>query len=398
MANECLPVLNTGLRGFTVATTKISDVNGAEGKLIYRGYPAKDLAGTADFEEVVYLLLYEKLPVKEELSAFKALLVKERKIPDEIIQTLKATPVDALPMDVLQSAISMLGNHDADSKEYSREAAQRISIRLVAKTATIVAAWERIRNGKEPVPPSGSLGHAANFLYMISEKTPDDELTSFFDAALTLHAEHSFNASTFSARQVASTRAHMYSAVTAAVGSLSGALHGGANTRVMQMLLEIGSVEAVEDYVKNILETGGKIMGLGHAVYQVDDPRANILAPMSKKMGERTGDTKYYDLSKALEEKGKKSFKEKTGKDIFVNVDFYSASLYYYMGIPVDLFTPVFAVSRVAGWVAHVLEEQFAGAAPKPVLYRPESKYVGDYCGPDECRFVPLEERAGDDV
>ncbi len=395
MTNECVPVLNSGLRGFTVATTKVSDVNGAKGKLIYRGYPAKDLAGTASFEEVVYLLLYERLPMDEELIAFKDVLIKERHIPDVIIQTLKATPPEALPMDVLQSAIAMFGHHDADAKEHSHEAAQRISVRLIAKTATVVAAWERIRNGKAPVAPSDSLGHAANFLYMISGETPDDELTSFFDAALILHAEHSFNASTFSARQVASTRAHMYSAIAAAVGSLSGALHGGANTRVMQMLLEIGSVDKVEDYVRNILESGGKIMGLGHAVYQVDDPRAHILAPMSKKMGERAGDTKWYDLSKELEAKGKKAFKEKKGKDIFVNVDFYSASLYYYMGIPVDLFTPVFAVARVAGWAAHVLEEQFAGAAPKPVLYRPESEYVGDYCGPDECKFIPLDERAG---
>ncbi len=393
MANECEPILNTGLRGFTVATTKISDVNGAEGKLIYRGYLAKDLAGTASFEEVVHLLLYEVLPSKENLALFQEKLNKERGLPDEIIAALKTTPRNALPMDVLQAAIAMLGHHDPDVGEYSQEATLRMAIRLIAKTATIVAAWERIRNGMEPVSPSRELGHAANFLYMLSGEVPDDELTAFFDAALLLHAEHSFNASTFSARQVASTRAHIYSAVTAAVGSLSGALHGGANTRVMQMLFEIGSVEAVEGYVKNILATGGKIMGLGHAVYQVDDPRAHILAPMSKKMGERSGDTKWYDLSRALEEKGKKAFKEKKGKDIFVNVDFYSASLYYYMGIPVDLFTPVFAVSRIAGWTAHVLEEQFAGAAPKPVLYRPESEYIGDYCGPDECTFTPLENR-----
>jgi citrate synthase len=185
----------------------------------------------------------------------------------------------------------------------------------------------------------------------------------------------------------------MYAAVGAGVGSLSGALHGGANTRVMQMLLEIGSIDKIEDYVRNILETGGVIMGLGHAVYQTDDPRAHILAPMSKTMGERLGEPKWYEMSKALEQTGKKAFKEKKGHDIYVNVDFYSASLYYYMGIAVDLFSPVFAIARVAGWVAHVLEEQFAGAAPKPALYRPESDYVGEYCGPDECAFVPIDER-----
>ncbi len=393
MENKCVPILNTGLRGFTVATTKISDVNGERGKLIYRGYPAKDLAVTASFEEVVYLLLYEILPTKNELTTFKERLKKDRSIPNEIIAVLKAIPKDALPMDVLQTSISMLGHYDPDTQKYSQEGAKKIAIRIIAKTAGLVAAWERIRNGKEPVAPSDELGHAANFLYMLSGEIPDDELISFFDAALILHAEHSFNASTFSARQVASTKAHMYSAITAAVGSLSGALHGGANTRVMQMLLEIGTVDAVEEYVKSILKNNGKIMGLGHAVYQVDDPRATILAPMSKKMGERIGNTKWFDLSKALEEKGKKAFKEKKGSDIFVNVDFYSASLYYYMGIPVDLFTPVFAVSRIAGWTAHVIEEQFAGAAPKPILYRPESEYIGDYCGKDECQYINIEDR-----
>jgi len=208
-----------------------------------------------------------------------------------------------------------------------------------------------------------------------------------------LHAEHSFNASTFAAREVASTRAHMYAAVAAGVGSLSGALHGGANTRVMNMLLEIGSADAVETYIENQLDAGKKVMGLGHAVYKVDDPRALILAPMSKKMGERIGDTRWYEISRELEQKAKKAFKERKNMDIFVNVDFYSASLYYYMGIAVDIFTPIFAISRIAGWTAHVLEEQFAEAAPKPMLYRPESQYIGDYCGPDECKLETIENR-----
>lgn len=383
--DECKPILNTGLRGFTVATTRISDVDGKAGKLIYRGYLVKDLAEKVTFEEVVYLLLYEKLPDAQELSAFKSQLGKAMKVPDVLLQMMEATPKDALPMDVLQTGVSMLAHHDPDVKEYSKEAAQRMGLRLIAKMPTIVTAWARIREGKTPVQPDPALSLAANFLYMLNGEKPDDELTRFFDVCLTLHAEHSFNASTFSARQVASTRAHIYSAITAGIGSLSGALHGGANTRVMQMLLNIGSVDKVEEYVKDILESGGVIMGLGHAVYQVDDPRAHILAPMSKTMGERTGNTTWYELSKTLEEKGKEAFKAKKGRDIFVNVDFYSASLYYYMGIPVDLFTPIFAVARVVGWVAHVIEEQFAGAAPKPVLYRPEAEYIGDYCGPEEC-------------
>ena len=241
--------------------------------------------------------------------------------------------------------------------------------------------------------PDPDLDHAANFLYMLSGQRPEKDVAHFFDVALVLHAEHSFNASTFTARQVASTRAHIYAAVSAAVGSLSGELHGGANVGVMQMLKAIGSPENVEAYVNRILDEGQKIMGLGHAVYKVDDPRAHILAPMSREMGRRAGQPQWYEMSKLLEVKGKEAFKARKGIDIFVNVDFYSASLFYTMGIPIDLFTPIFAVSRVSGWTAHVIEERFALAAPKPALYRPGSDYVGDYCGPAECAFVPIEKR-----
>jgi citrate synthase len=390
---ECRPILNTGLRGFKVASTRISDVDGAVGKLVYRGYLAKDLAGKISFEELVYLLLYEKLPRKDELENFHDLLVAERQVPPELIKALETRPKDALPMDILQSAVSMLAHHDPDTKEQSLEASNRMAIKLIAKFPTIVAAWERIRNNKKPVEPNPDLGHAANFLYMLKGTVPDEELSGFFDACMVLHAEHSFNASTFAAREVASTRAHMYAAVAGGVGSLSGELHGGANTRVMEMLLEIGSVDKVEDYVKNLLDTGGIIMGLGHAVYQTDDPRAHILAPMSKTMGERIGETKWYEMSKLLEQKGKEAFKQKKGREIYVNVDFYSASLYYYMGIPPDQFTPIFAIARISGWVAHVIEEQFGGAALKPVLYRPDSQYIGDYCGFEDCTFTPIEER-----
>jgi citrate synthase len=269
----------------------------------------------------------------------------------------------------------------------------KIAVRLVAKLPTLVAAWDRIRNGNEPLQPSAKLGHAANFLYMLSGKVPDEETARFFDVGLVLHAEHTFNASTFAAREVASTRAHLYAAVSAAVGSLSGELHGGANVRVMQMLQKIGSVEKIDTYIRQELEAGRLIYGLGHAVYKVDDPRAHILAPMSQKMGERAGQPQWYEISSQLEKKAKAAFKKIKGIDIFTNVDFYSATLFHSMGIPMDLFTPVFAISRIAGWTAHVLEEQFADAAPKPVLYRPESKYIGEYCGPQECAYVPLEKR-----
>ncbi len=393
MDNEPKAILNTGLRGVTVASTRISDVDGAAGKLMYRGYLATDLAASSSFEEVVYLLLHERLPQKEELTQFKAQLIKEIALPTEVIQALSGMPKDALPMDVLQAGVSMLATFDPDIREYSREASYRMAIRLIGKVSALVATWERVRTNKEPVFPLKDLSFAANFLYMLSGEIPDDELAGFFDTCLLLHAEHSFNASTFSARQVASSKAHIYAAVAAGVGSLSGELHGGANTRVMEMLLKINSKNKVEDFVNNVLESGGKIMGLGHAVYQVDDPRAHILAPMSKIMGERTGNSKWYELTKQLEHTGKKIFKEKKNKDIFVNVDFYSASLYYAMGIPTDQFTPVFAVARVAGWAAHIIEEQFAGAAPKPVLYRPEAEYIGEYCGPDECSFVDIDDR-----
>ncbi len=389
----CEPILNTGLRGVTVASTKISDVQGEAGKLIYRGYLIQDLAEKASFEEIVYLLLHEKLPDAGKLSAFREQLAGQRAVAPQVITALRTCPPKALPMDILQAAVALLAPHDPNVGDASREAAMRMSIRLIAQLATVTAAWDRIRNGQEPVAPDPELSHAANFLYMLTGTVPDAQVARFFDICLVLHAEHSLNASTFAAREVASTRAHVYAAVAAAMGSLSGELHGGANVRVMQMLLAIGSPDKAEAYVNSRLDAGEKIMGLGHAVYKTDDPRAKILAPMSKAMGERAGDTRWYEMSRLLEKFGKDAFKARKGTDIYVNVDFYSASLYYSMGIAVDLFTPLFALSRVAGWCAHIIEEQFAGAAPKPMLYRPESKYVGNYCGPEECRFTPVENR-----
>lgn len=391
--DTCEPVLNTGLRGVTIASTKISDVNGSEGKLVYRGYLVKDLADKTTFEEIIHLLLFERLPDRHTLAEFKRRLAEQRAVPEPIIAAMQAMPVDTLPMDVLQAAVPMLAGYDPDIRNEDIDSFIRMAIRLIAKFPTIVAAWGRIRDGKAPIAPDPELSQAANFLYMLNGEVPDAELAGFFDACLVLHAEHSFNASTFAAREVASTKAHIYAAVTAGVGSLSGPLHGGANTRVMRMLMEIGEESKVDAYINDILDRGGVIMGLGHAVYQVDDPRAHIIAEMSRALGRRAGDTRWYDLSKALELKGKAAFKERKGKDIFVNVDFYSATLYYYMGIATDLFTTIFAISRIAGWTAHVIEERFGGADTKPTLYRPESDYIGDYCGPDECAFVPLDER-----
>jgi citrate synthase len=392
MEDACDVILNTGLRGVTIADTRICDVDGANGKLIYRGYLIQDLAA-ASFEEVVHLLLYEKLPDRDELSSFREQLAGERNIPEAVVDAMKTRPHDALPMDILQSAVPMLAHHDADVRDPSIESVNRMALRLVAKFATVMAVWNRIRNGEEPLDPNPELSHAANFLYMLTGKEPDEDVGRFMDTALVLHAEHSFNASTFAAREVASTKAHIYAAVAAAVGSLSGDLHGGANVRVMEMLMKIGDPARAEDFVRQEFDAGRVIFGLGHAVYDTDDPRAHILAPMAKVAGERIGEPQWYEISKTLEEVGKAEFRQRKNSDIYVNVDFYSASLYYAMGIPIDFFTPVFAVSRIAGWVTHVIEEQFAGAAPKPMLYRPESEYIGDYCGPDECAFVPLDDR-----
>ncbi|MDZ4247116.1 MAG: citrate/2-methylcitrate synthase, partial [Dehalococcoidia bacterium] len=261
--DECRPILNTGLRGFKVATSRISDVNGDIGKIVYRGYLVQDLAENASFEEVVYLLLFEKLPSQEELAGFKERLAVESRIPAALVAALKTRPADALPMDILQAGVAMLAHHDPDVRQHTPEAATRMGLRLIARIPTILAAWDRIRNGQEPLDPAAGLGHAASFLYMLQGREPEAEVARFMDVALTLHAEHTFNASTFAAREVASTRAHMYAAVAAAVGSPSGELHGGANVRVMQMLQKIGSIDAVAAYVHQELEAGRLIFGLG---------------------------------------------------------------------------------------------------------------------------------------
>ncbi len=393
MINECTPLLDTGLRGASVASTKISDVNGKLGKLLYRGYLVSALAEKTCYEEIVFLLLYESLPVAGELKELNARLMEKRKLPESVFSFLKQIPSDTEPMDMLQAAVPILATLDSRLKERTLENVKESALSIIAGIPVIIAAWNRIRNGKEPVMPHETLDHGANFLYMLKGDIPNKEMSHFFDTALVLHAEHSFNASTFTARQVASTRANIYASISAAMGSLSGELHGGANVRVMEMLKQIGSVDKIDEYIENTLNSGGLIMGLGHAVYQVDDPRALILAPMSKRLGEIVGNTLWYELSVEVEKRAKKVFKARKNLDIFVNVDFYSASLFYSMGIPTDLFTPIFAVSRVSGWAAHVIEEQFALAAPKPALYRPGASYVGDYCGPNECSFVDIDER-----
>jgi citrate synthase len=393
MMDECGTPINTGLRGVAVATTRISHVDGGAGKLIYRGYLVKALAENASFEEVLHLLLNEQLPTPDQLAAFKAELAGYRPLPAAIVEALKTMPPQALPMDVMQAAVALLAPHDPDLVALQRTAFERAALRLTARLAGVLAAWERIRRGNPPLAPDPTLDHAANFLYMLTGQIPAPDVARFFDACLVLHAEHAFNASTFAARQVASTRAHMYACIGAAIGALSGELHGGANVRVMEMLQAIGSPDNVQAHINQVLDRGGLLFGLGHAVYKVDDPRARILQPMAKIMGERAGQPQWYAIATELEKKGKEAFKSRKGIDIAVNVDFYSAPLYYAMGIAMDLFTPIFAISRIAGWSAHVIEERFADTAGKPALYRPESVYVGDYCGPSECAFVPMGNR-----
>lgn len=385
---------NIGLRNIEVADTKISAIDGINGKLIYRGYDILDLVKKSTFEETACLLLNEDLPTKKMLDEFSKRLVDARQVPEGLEKDLKNLPKTANPMDILQSMIAMMSAYDKE-KGSDREANYNRAINLISMTPIIVAAWDRIRNGNKIIPPSKKLNHAGNFLYMLTGKEPDTEITRIFDICLILHAEHSFNASTFAAREVASTRAHMFAAVSAAVGALSGELHGGANYQVMKMLLEIGSEDKVEEWIKAKLAKGGKVMGMGHAVYKTFDPRAEVLRELSKRLSEKTGQP-WYNITQKVEDVTEEEMKKVKGSDIFPNVDLYSASTYYMLGIPMDLNTPIFAISRVAGWTAHIIEEKFAEAAPKPMLYRPKAVYVGKYCGPSGCEYVPIEKRLAD--
>ena len=380
---------NIGLRGIEVADTRISNIDGDKGKLIYRGYDILDLTKNSTFEETAYLLLYDDLPTKSQLEEFNLKLIDARYIPKQMQKNMGNWRKDADPMDMLQAFVSALaGYYDEDFA--NKEASYEKAINLIAKVPTIIASWQRIRNGQNIVDPDPNLSHAANFLYMMSGERPDPEVEKIFDVCLILHADHTFNASTFTARQVASTRAHMYSAASAAIGALSGELHGGANTEVMKMLLEIGDINKVESWIKERLDAGDRIMGMGHAVYKTYDPRAQVLKELSRKLAEKTKEP-WFDITEKVETSTIAYMKSKKGRDIYPNVDLYSASIYYMLKIPVDLNTPIFAISRVAGWAAHIIEEKFAEAAPKPALYRPKAVYVGKYCGPQGCEYKTLD-------
>lgn len=383
---------NIGLRNIEVADTRICSIDGENGKLIYRGYDILDLVNHSSFEETAYLLLFGELPSPDGLEDFSRRLREARSVPEPIIRNLKTRPQRAHPMDVLQSCVSELADYDLNMEDDSKESNIRRAIILIAKIPAIVSAWNRIRKGNHIVDPLEEGSHASNFLYMLRGTSPTPEEAKVFDICLILHAEHSFNASTFAAREIASTRAHMYACIGGAVGALSGELHGGANIQVMKMLLEIDDISNVEKWIETRLQHGGRIMGMGHAVYRTTDPRAEILSRLSRAMSKQTS-TKWFEITERIENFTRKYMLENKRQAIYPNVDLYSASLYYSMGIPMDLNTPIFAISRISGWCAHIIEEKFAEAAPKPALYRPKAVYVGKYCGPMGCEYTPIQNR-----
>jgi citrate synthase len=367
-----------GLRGVVAAQSAIGDVDGEKGILIYQGYDIHDLAEHSTFEETIFLLWNERLPSREELAALTAELRANYEAPAEVIEMMKAFPKDANPMDVLRTAVSSLDFYDEESHGTDRETAVKAAINITGQIGTIAAAWDRIRNGNEPIAPDHNLSIAENFLYMLRGEKPEADEARIFDVCLILHADHELNASTFTTRVVAGTLAGMYGAVTAGIAALAGPLHGGANTNVMKMLISIGDLEAVEGWVEKALEEKRKIMGIGHAVYKTEDPRATWLRRYSKQMADKKGDTKWYEMSQKIEQ----LMHDKKG--MYPNVDFYSASTYYLMGIPLDLFTPIFAVSRISGWTGHILEQY-----KNNKLIRPRAEYIGKR----DQKYVPIGER-----
>ncbi len=367
-----------GLEGIVAAESRICFVDGVEGRLIYQGYDIHDLVAHAGFEEVAYLLWHGDLPTRAQLDALNEDLIAARTLPAPVLDLLRGFPRDVPPMDALRTATSALGIYDPESRDNSQGANLRKSVRLTAQTATIVAAIGRRRAGNDPVAPDPSLSHAANFLSMLWGRPPDDTSVKTIEIALILHADHELNASTFAARVTAATLADMHSAITSAIGTLKGPLHGGANEAVMRLLLSIGDPAKVIPTAREMLAAKKKIPGFGHRVYRTEDPRATHLRKMSEELGRRKGEPKWFEMSRALEQF---MLSEKT---IYANVDFYSATSYYYLGIPLELFTPVFAVSRISGWTAHVLEQ----LADNRII-RPRAEYVG----PRGRTYVPIDRR-----
>lgn len=373
-----------GLEGIVIAQTVKSKVEGQIGKLQYHGYSITDLAEHASFEEVAYLLWYDALPTRSELAEFKVSLAAERAIRPEVIDLLKNLPPDAHPMAVLRTAISARGAFDPEAEDTSEDAIRAKGRGLLAAMPTIVAAWERIRNGQEPVAPRADLDHAANFLYMLTGEEPDETAVNAVDTYLILLADHGMNASTFSARVTTSTLADVYSAITTAIGTLKGPAHGGANQKAMEQFQEIGEPGNVDRWFNEARDAGRRIMGIGHRVYKTQDPRAAILLKRAEDMSAMGNGSRWYEIACSLEERARSDayFIE---RDLYANVDYYSAVVLQQAGIPKDQFTCVFAMSRIAGWMAHVIE-QWANNR----LIRPRAEYVG----PVDLAWTPIEERA----
>jgi citrate synthase len=369
---------SAGLRGVVAAQSAIGDVNGEQGILIYQGYNIHDLAEHSTFEEVIFLLWNGRLPQARELEDLIEQFQANYTVPDEVLELMRSFPKDANPMDVLRTAVSSLDFYDKEGNSTEREAAVKTAIKLTGQIGTIVAAWERIRSNQPIIAPDNTLSIAENFLYMMRGEKAEADEARMFDIALILHADHELNASTFTTRVVAGTLADMYGAVTAGIAALAGPLHGGANTNVMKMLLEIGDIDKVDAWVDDALATKRKIMGIGHAVYKTEDPRATWLRKFSKQLGEKYGNLKWFEMSQRIEQ----LMNEKKG--MYPNVDFYSASAYYLMGIPLDQYTPIFAVSRISGWTGHILE-QYANNK----LIRPRAEYIGAR----DLKYVPIDER-----
>ncbi|MBL8124696.1 MAG: citrate synthase [Blastocatellia bacterium] len=377
-ATESTAVASEGLRGVVAAQSAIGDVNGEEGILIYQGYNIHDLAEHSSFEEVVFLLWNGRLPKTDELEELKQRLRRNYEVPAAVIDLMKQFPKTADPMDVLRTAVSALDFYDENGHGTDRDHAVKAAVRITGQIGTIAAAWDRIRNGKEVIAPDTNLSIAENFLYMLRGERADADEEHMFDVCLILHADHELNASTFTTRVVSGTLAGMYGAVTAGIAALAGPLHGGANTNVMKMLIGIGDLDKVDGWVDQALAEKKKIMGIGHAVYKTEDPRATWLRKYSKHMAEKKGESKWFDMSQRIEQ----LMHEKKG--MYPNVDFYSASTYYLMGIALDMYTPIFAVSRISGWTGHILEQYSHNK-----LIRPRAEYIGAR----DLVYVPISER-----
>lgn len=376
--------IDEGLRGAIIGRSKICDVNGTDGKLIYAGYDIHDLAQNTTFEEVVFLLWHTRLPNQSELDALKADLDKDRALPDEVLAAIKLYPKTATPMDALRTATSLLSMYDPDEGDDGPEANRRKAVRLTARMGTLVAALARLQDGKGPIAPKPGLSTAANFLYMLHGEEPNETAERTMDVALILHADHELNASTFAARVTIATLTDVYSAITSAIGALAGPLHGGANVNVMHLLEKIGTADKAELVVTQMLAAGQKIPGIGHAVYKALDPRAVSLSEMSEKLADATGDRRWFELSERVQEAADKALAARGKTTLKANVDFFSASVYRSLGIPTEQFTPVFAVARVAGWLAHVLEQ-----LEDNKIMRPRSLYVG----PRDLTVTPIAQR-----